>query len=55
MSVGKILLALVAVWVAFAVIGSIVKGLFFLFVIGLVLLGGTLAVGAAKRNGVMRR
>jgi hypothetical protein len=53
-TLGKVLLALLAIWVAIAVIGVIIKGLFWLFVIGLVLFGFTLAT-SARRNGFLRR
>jgi len=53
-NVVKVLLVLAAIWIALAVIGLIVKGLFVLFVIGAVALGATLALSAARR-GITRR
>ncbi len=50
MSVVKVLLVLLAIWIAIAVIGVIVKGLFYLFVIGLVLFGITIAIGAGRER-----
>ncbi len=54
MSVLKVLAVLLAIWIAIAVIGVIIKGLFYLFVIGLVLFGITAAIGA-QRNRLSRR
>ena len=54
MSIVKVLLVLIGIWIAIAVIGVVIKGLFYLFVIGLVLFGITLAVGA-QRNRMIRR
>ncbi|SDF58978.1 hypothetical protein SAMN05216553_102198 [Lentzea fradiae] len=39
---------LVAIWVVLAVVGAVVKGLFWLAVIGVVLLAVTAAYGAIK-------
>ncbi|MEU7478698.1 hypothetical protein AB0A63_22115 [Lentzea sp. NPDC042327] len=39
---------LVAIWVVLAVVGAVVKGLFWLAVIGVLLLVGTVAYGAVK-------
>ncbi|RAS68343.1 hypothetical protein C8D87_102408 [Lentzea atacamensis] len=39
---------LVAVWIVLAVVGAVVKGLFWLAVIGVLLLAGTAAYGAVK-------
>ncbi len=50
----KIVLALVAIWVLMGVIGFVIKGLFWLFVIALVAFGITLA-GGAKRRSINRR
>jgi hypothetical protein len=44
----KVLMVLVAIWIAIGIIGLIVKGLFYLFVIALVAGGITLAVGSAR-------
>lgn len=54
MSVVKVLLVLLAIWVAIGFVGFIIKGLFFLFVIALVLFGITLALGA-QRGRLTRR
>ena len=39
---------LVAIWIVLAVVGAVVKGLFWLAVIGGLLLAGTAAYGAIK-------
>lgn len=54
MSVLKVVLVLVAIWIALAVVGLVVKGLFWLFVIALIAFGFTLA-GSAKRRGILGR
>lgn len=54
MTVGKVLLALLAIWVLLGIIGFIVKGLFWLFVLALVAFGFTLA-GSARRRGLTGR
>jgi hypothetical protein len=54
MSVLKVLLVLIAIWIAIGIVGFIIKGLFYLFVIALVLFGITLAVGA-QRGRLTRR
>lgn len=54
MTLGKVLLALLAIWVLIAVIGIVIKGLFWLFVIGLVLFLIT-AVSSSRRNTFLRR
>jgi hypothetical protein len=54
MSVLKVLLVLLGIWIAIAIIGIVIKGLFYLFVIGLVLFGVTAAIGA-QRNRLSRR
>ena len=46
----RLLLLLLAVWVALVVVGWVVKGLFWLVVVGLVLLLGTAALSASKRR-----
>jgi hypothetical protein len=48
--VARLLLLLLAVWVALVVVGWVVKGLFWLVVVGLVLLLGTAALSASKRR-----
>jgi hypothetical protein len=47
-SILKVVLVLLAIWVAIGIAGFIIKGLFFLFVIALVLFGITLALGAGR-------
>lgn len=54
MTVGKVLLALLAIWVLLGIIGFIIKGLFWLFVIALIAFGFTLA-GSVRRRGITRR
>ena len=54
MSVLKVVLVLVAVWIAIGIIGFIVKGLFVLFVIACVGFGLTLA-GSVRRGRLTRR
>lgn len=44
----KVIGVIVLVWLAFTVVGVIIKGLFWLAVIGGVLFVGTLAYGALK-------
>lgn len=55
----KIVLAVVLVWVALAVIGALVKGLFWLFVLGAIAAGLYLLVKAVsghdEKSGVTRR
>jgi hypothetical protein len=46
----RFLLVLLVVWVAVAVIGAVVKGLFWLAVVGLALFLGTAALGAGRRR-----
>lgn len=47
----KIILWLLAIWVALSLVGAVVKGLFWLAIIGGVLFLGTAAYGAIKSNG----
>ena len=54
MTVGKVLLVLLGIWILVGVIGILIKGLFFLFVIALVALGFTLAT-EGRRRGILRR
>ena len=49
-TVARFVLLLLAVWVALVVIGWVVKGLFWLVVIGLLFILGTAAFSAAKRR-----
>lgn len=53
-TLGKVLLALLAIWLVITVIGVVIKGLFWLFVIGLVLFLIT-AASSARRNNLLRR
>ncbi|MGI8677760.1 MAG: hypothetical protein ACR2LX_03555 [Jatrophihabitans sp.] len=55
MTVGRVLLVLLGIWVLMAVIGVIIKGLFWLFVIALILFGFTLAGGAKRTRFGSRR
>ena len=55
MSVVKVLLVLLAVWIVLSVIGLIVKGLFWLFVLGLIAFAVTSVAGAARRKGLIGR
>jgi uncharacterized membrane protein YesL len=55
MSVVKVVLILLAVWVVIAVLGLIIKGLFWLFVLGCVAFAVTSIVGAARRRGMIGR
>ncbi|MCW2657909.1 MAG: hypothetical protein JWR06_2102 [Jatrophihabitans sp.] len=50
MTVTKVVLALLAIWIAMGIIGFIIKGLFWLFVVALVLFGFTLASSARRRG-----
>lgn len=53
-TLGKLLLAVLAIWLLIAIIGIVIKGLFWLFVIGLVLFLIT-AVTSGRRSGFLRR
>jgi hypothetical protein len=55
MSVVKVLLTLLAVWIVISVLGLIIKGLFWLFVLGCVAFAVTSLVGAARRRGIVSR
>jgi hypothetical protein len=46
----RFLLVLLVVWIALTVIGAVIKGLFWLAVVGLLLFLGTAAFGAARRR-----
>ncbi|MBE7188165.1 hypothetical protein [Jatrophihabitans endophyticus] len=46
----KVVIALVVIWVAMGLVGILIRGLFFLFVIALVLFGFTLAGGTRGRG-----
>ena len=45
-----VLLVLFAVWIAMTVVGLIVKGLFWLAVVGLLFAAGTAAIGTSRRR-----
>lgn len=51
----KIVGALIAIWLAFTVLGFVIKGLFWLAIIGGVLFVGTAAYGAIKGKGDTKR
>jgi hypothetical protein len=53
--VWKIVGALIVIWLAFTVLGVLIKGLFWLAVIGGVLFLGTAAYGAIKGKGDTKR
>ena len=55
MSIVKVLLVLLALWVVIGVLGLIIKGLFWLFVLGCVAFAVTSLVGAAQRRGLIGR
>jgi hypothetical protein len=46
----RLLLVLLGVWVALMVIGAVVKGLFWLAVVGGLFVLGTAALGASRRR-----
>jgi hypothetical protein len=48
--VARFLLLLLGLWVALVVVGWVVKGLFWLAVIGLLLLVGTAAMSSSRRR-----
>ncbi len=43
LTVGKVLIVLIGIWILMGLVGFLIKGLFFLFVIALVAFGFTLA------------
>ncbi|WP_216870891.1 hypothetical protein [Modestobacter excelsi] len=45
-----LVLVLFAIWIAMTVIGLIVKGLFWLAVVGLLFAAGTAAIGTSRRR-----
>ena len=49
-SVARLILLLLAVWVALIVIGWVVKGLFWLAVVGLLFFVGTAVLGSNRRR-----
>jgi hypothetical protein len=46
----RIVLLLLALWLALVVVGWVVKGLFWLAVVGLLVIAGTALVGSARRR-----
>jgi len=54
-SVVKVLLVLLAVWVVLGILGLLIKGLFWLFVLGCVAFTLTSLAGAAQRKGLIGR
>lgn len=54
MSAVKVVLVLLAIWIAIGVIGLLIKGLFWLFLIGCIAFGVT-AIGSARRRGILSR
>jgi hypothetical protein len=52
-SVAKVLLVLLALWVFIGILGLIIKGLFWLFVLGCVAFGVTALTG--RRRGILGR
>lgn len=51
----RIIVALLVIWVVVSVLGFVIKGLFWLAIIGLVLFVGTAAVGGVRRRAITRR
>jgi uncharacterized membrane protein len=45
-----LVLVLFAIWIAMTVIGFVVKGLFWLAVVGLLFAAGTAAIGTSRRR-----
>ena len=45
-----IVLVLFAIWIAMTVIGLVIKGLFWLAVVGLLFAAGTAAIGTSRRR-----
>jgi hypothetical protein len=50
-----ILVALLVIWAVVAVLGIVIKGLFWLIIVGAVLFVATAAVGFVKRKSLGRR
>ena len=55
MTVVKVLLVLLAIWIVLSVIGLIIKGLLWLFFLGLIAFVVTSLFGAAHRRGSFGR
>ena len=49
-TVARVVLLLLALWLALVVVGWVVKGLFWLAVIGLLFFLGTAALGSSRRR-----
>ena len=49
--IARVIVGLLVIWLAFVVIGFVVKSLLWLAVIGILLFVGTAAYGAIKRRG----
>ncbi len=54
-NVVKVVAVLLVVWLALSVVGAVVKGLFWLTVVGVLLFAGTAAYGYLRRGGRDRR
>jgi len=54
-SVAKVLLVLLAIWLFISILGLIIKGLFWLFVLGLIAFGVTALAGGTRRRGIFGR
>jgi hypothetical protein len=54
-SVAKVVLVLLALWVFIGILGLIIKGLFWLFILGCVAFGVTALAGSARRRGILNR
>jgi uncharacterized membrane protein len=55
MSVVKVVLVLLAIWILLGIVGLVIKGLFWLFVLGCIAFAVTAVAGAARRRGVLGR
>jgi len=55
MTVVKVLLVLLAIWIVLSVIGLIIKGLLWLFFLGLIAFIATALYGAVRRGSLGRR
>lgn len=55
MSAVKVLLVLLGIWILIGVVGFIIKGLFWLFVLACIAFGFTLAVSGRRRGILTRR
>lgn len=48
--IAVVIVVLLVLWAALSIAGFVLKGLFWLGIVGLVLIVGTIAVGAAQRS-----